>query len=392
MKDELRIAYDARLSIGQYRGMGRYLRALIAGREQRLIGFCASGEYDPELRLVADGSSLYPVWEQVAIPHLVRRHGIDVFIAPYNTAPLRLTRGTRVVLIVHDLIFMQPLPASRSIYQNSGRIYRRLVVPRAIAQADLILTVSRYTATSLVTQFGVHPHRLRIIPNSVEERWYVPEITDRRSNDYVLAVAGEAPSKNLNRALEAFALCRSWGADPSLRMKVAGVKPAFHAAFVAHAHAMGVADQVEFLPYLSDDEMRALYRGASVLFMPSLAEGFGIPVLEAMASGVRVVASNASSLPEIGGNAACYVDPTSTEHMAKILHQIVFDTGLQARMVELGSIQAGKFHPAVIRASIQKFWDELTNADEPSPATELADVERAPAGAHAAFPLSHNRR
>jgi glycosyltransferase involved in cell wall biosynthesis len=372
MKNELRIAYDARFSIGQYRGMGRYLRALIAGREQRLLGFCAGGECDSELRLVADGPTFYPAWEQLAIPRLLRRHGIDLFIAPYNTAPLLLPRETRLVLIVHDLIFLDALPASRSIYQNSGRLYRRMVVPRAIPRADLIVTVSQFTASSLVDRFDIERRRLRIIPNSLGEEWYAHEIAATRLGDYVLTVAGEAPSKNLNRALEAFALYRAASAPHALRMKVAGVKTAFHAVFAARARDLGVADYVDFLPYLPDHEMRTLYRNAAVFLMPSLAEGFGIPVLEAMASGIPVASSNASSLPEIGGDAAQYFDPTSTEQMARILHRILSEPGLQARMVELGRIQACKFHPAVIRAAIQRFWDEFVQVDEPLPARELA--------------------
>ena len=392
MNDELRVAYDARFSIGRYRGMGRYLRALIAGREQKLLGLCATGEYDPALHLVADGPAFYPVWEQLGIPRLLRRLGIDVFIAPYNTAPLMFPRDSRLVLIVHDLIFTEPMPASRSSYQNSGRIYRRLIVPRAIARADLILTVSNATASLLSTRFGVEPDRMRIIPNSVGEEWYSSDNSACQSGDYVLTVAGEAPSKNLNRALEAFALCRRMPADLTLRMKVAGVKSAFHEVFRAHARTLGVADYVEFVPYLAEQEMRALYLGASVLFMPSLAEGFGIPMLEAMASGIPVAASNIPSLREIGGNAALYFDPTSTEQMSRILHHMVFDSGPRARMAELGRIQARKFHPAVVRVEIQRFWDELAQVEGRCRRRSWMHAERAPAGAHPAFPVSHNRR
>lgn len=372
MKSELRIAYDARFCIGHYRGMGRYLRTLIAGREESLLGFCAAGEHDPDLRLVADGPSFYPAWEQLTVPKLVRQRAIDAFIAPYNTAPLMLPRGTRLVLIVHDLIFLDSLPASRSIYQNSGRIYRRLVVPRAIPRADLILTVSEFTASSLVSRFGVDRRRMRVIPNSVSEEWYAHDISVTCHGNYVLAVAGEAPSKNLNRALEAFALLRAASSSRVLSMKVAGVKPAFHSVFAARARELGIGGCVEFLPFLSEQELRTIYRKAAVFLMPSLAEGFGIPVLEAMASGVPVAASNASSLPEIGGDAAQFFDPTSSRQMAEILHRIVFEPGLRARMVELGRVQARRFHPAVVRAAIQRFWDEFAQVDEPLPARELA--------------------
>jgi glycosyltransferase involved in cell wall biosynthesis len=370
MSSELRVAYDARFSIGQYRGMGRYLRTLIEDREQSVLGFCASGEHDPELRLIADGARFYPLWEQISIPRLVRQHVIDIFIAPYNTAPLTLPNDTRLILVVHDLIFMDPLPPSQSLYQNAGRLYRRLVAPRAIARANLIVTVSNFTAALLAARCEVEPHRLRVIPNTIAKEWYDSGSGPSSPSGYVLAVAGEAPSKNLKRALEAFALCRRRGS--SLRMKVAGVRAAFHAAFATHAQLLGVGDYVEFLPYVSQDEMRILYREADVLLMPSLAEGFGIPMLEAMASGTPVAASNAASLPEVGGEAAGYFDPTSAEHMAEILHQIVSEPGPRARMAERGRIQACKFHPNVIRASIQQFWDELAHADELVPARELA--------------------
>jgi glycosyltransferase involved in cell wall biosynthesis len=372
MTNELRVAYDARFSIGQYRGMGRYLRTLIEGREQSVVGFCASGEHDPELRLIADGARFYPLWEQISIPRLVRQHGIDIFIAPYNTAPLTLPRDTRLILVLYDLIFMDPLPPSQSHYQNAGRLYRRLIAPRAIARANLIVTVSNFTAASLAARFQVEPHRLRVIPVTIAEEWFDSDSGPSIPSGYVLAVAGEAPSKNLKRALEAFALCRGRAGRSSLRMKVAGVKAAFHAAFETHAQLFGVGDYVEFLPYVSDDEMRILYREADVLLMPSLAEGFGIPILEAMASGTPVAASNAASLPEVGGEAALYFDPTSAEHMAETLHQIISEPGPRARMAELGRIQACKFHPNVIRASIQQFWDELAHADEPVPVRELA--------------------
>ena len=372
MTNDVRIAYDARFAIGQYRGMGRYLRRLIAGREQELLGFCAGGEYDHALRLVADGPSFYPLWEQVAIPRLVRRHGIEVFIAPYNTAPLTLPRETSLVLIVHDLIYMQSSAASRSMYQNSGRIYRRLIVPHAIHRADVIITVSKFTASSIVARFGIELERITILPNSIGQEWFASSASAVQTQEYVLTVAGEAPSKNLHRAIEAFAACCDAGANPCLRMKVAGVKPAFHGTFAAQARALGIGDRVEFLPYLGDQEMRDIYRGASALFMPSLAEGFGIPVLEAMASGIPVAASNVSSLPEIGGDAACYFDPLSTRDMAESLLRILGDSGLRARLVDLGRIQARKLHPSVVHAAVQDFWSDLGQLERPLPEVSSA--------------------
>src|SRR5581483_5147307 len=110
-----RISYDARLAIEPFRGMGKYLRTLIAHRKEALMGFCATGESSESLSLIAEGARFYPAWEQYSLPKQVARFGSDVFIAPYNTAPLRLRSGVRLVLIVHDLIFLEPAPLSPSL-------------------------------------------------------------------------------------------------------------------------------------------------------------------------------------------------------------------------------------------------------------------------------------
>lgn len=369
---EVRVAYDARMSLGDYRGMGRYLRALISGREQSLIGFCATGEHDPALHLIADGMHAYPLWEQVSIPRLVRRHDIDVLVAPYNTAPLLLPAQTRLMLVVHDLIFMEPMPASRSLYQNAGRLYRRLVTPQAVRRAELILTVSDYTARQLVARFRVDERRMRVIPVSIGAEWYADPAEPGERATTVLAVAGEAPSKNLSRALEAFAMCAKRSGGGELRMNVAGVKSTYHGAFREQARVLGVGDAVEFLSYISDDAMRALYRASDVLLMPSLAEGFGIPVLEAMAAGVPVVSSSAASLPEIGGDAALYFDPLNTEEMAAALQRALGDYALRRGMRERACVQARRFHPDAVRKRIEAFWSEVEVAVSPMASGELA--------------------
>jgi glycosyltransferase involved in cell wall biosynthesis len=366
----LRIAYDARLSLGQYRGMGRFLRLLIAGRERELIGFCAAGEKDEELNLFTSGFASYPLWEQIALPRLMRSHKIGAFLAPYNTAPLRMPKAVKLILVVHDLIFMERLPFSPSLYQNVGRIYRRFVVPRAIRRADMIVTVSNHTARELASRFALDPGRVRVIPNSIGEEWFSADAAPAASPRYVLMVAGEAPSKNLSRAIAAFARCRARGNNSTLRLKVAGVRQRFQSAFQAEARQLGVGDFVDFLPYISDAEMRQLYRQAALFVMPSLAEGFGIPVLEAMASGPPVAASSATCFEEIGGDAVRYFNPYSIENMAEVMHNILANPALQAEMSARGRMQARKFHPDVVREQVRSFWLELEQSLNPARSEE----------------------
>ncbi|MGB8260546.1 MAG: glycosyltransferase, partial [Terracidiphilus sp.] len=168
--------------------------------------------------------------------------------------------------------------------------------------------------------------------------------------------------------LQAFALCRGRAELKDLRFRVAGVAERYHAVFRAEADRLGIGAAVDFENYLSEDAMRRLYAGASLFLMPSLAEGFGIPVLEAMATGVPVASSNAGSLPEVGGEAARYFDPASVEAMADAMSDVLVNAGLRRATIEAGRIQARSFHPDSVRARIDALWAEIESLAQPEAA------------------------
>lgn len=354
-----RIAYDARFTLGEYRGMGRYLRRLLHALPESAIGFCATGENDPALNLRARGFRFYPLWEQVSLARRIAESGIDLFLAPYNTAPLRLPRSVKLVLVVHDLIYLRSsaeIPLSRSTYQNVGRLYRRWIVPRAIRRADHILCVSQYTRGELLRRFHVDPQKITVIPNTIDAAWYRLQSAP---TDSVLCVSGEAPNKNLDVALEGFAgYCRTSG-DGNTRLKVAGVKPAFHGGFRRLAERLGIADRVELLGYLSDDALRSLYANARAFLFPSREEGFGVPVLEALAAGVPVVASNSSSIPEVAASAALYFRPDAPHEIAAQLRTLLSDPQLQLTLSRRARSRAEVFHPDAVDPLISDFWGRL---------------------------------
>jgi len=225
------------------------------------------------------------------------------------------------------------------------------------------LTISAYSKEQLVNRLGVVPEKISIIPVSLDSNWFTSDSEPRVPDPYIFMVAGEAPSKNLRRALEAYALYRSMSGEACHQLKVAGVKSKHHGIFRAHAQSLGIGQYVDFLGYVSDSEMRTLYRKAELFVMPSLMEGFGIPVLEAMASGIPVLASSTTSLPEVGGEAARYFDPTSVHDMATAMSDVIARPAVRLQMSRMGREQARKFHPQLVNRQIQQFWEACLKSE-----------------------------
>jgi glycosyltransferase involved in cell wall biosynthesis len=366
MTARLRVGYDARMALGAYRGMGSVLRSAIDNQAADFVGLCAKGESDPLLQPIAGGFHFYPIWEQISLPRRARELQLDCFLAPYNTAPLFLPRGVSLVVIVHDLIYMEPLsrlPLSRSMYQNAGRFYRRAVVPHAIARAERIVTVSEFSKREISQRFSISPDRIITIPCSIPDSWYVAApIAPEARGDYILCVAGEAASKNLVRAIDAYALALDLGRPSAVspELWIAGVSPAAQPGFDKTVCRTRVKGRVRFLPYLLLSELQAIYRKARMVFVPSLHEGFGIPLLEAMASGTPVVSSSSTSLPEVGGAAPYYVNPMEPINMARGLLSMLGESHLQATAIEAGFAQAAMFRGSAGQA-FSRFWSDLSS-------------------------------
>lgn len=354
-----RVGYDASRGIGEYRGMGRYLRQLISGREQQFLGFCLPGQAHKAsgLQVEEGGLRVLPLWEQLSLPKMVLHAGCDALLCPNNTGPLALPKGIRLILVVHDLMFLEPLSAlklSASTYQNVGRIYRRIIAPRSISQAAYLITVSEYTRQQILLRFPLLRERIEVIPNSLDRSWYDELPSDKRNQ--ILMVSGSAASKNLAKGLQALSLYVHRSGDRLRRIKVAGLKETEREHFQGVANQLGIGDRVDFLAYLSEEALRAEYDASDIFFAPSLMEGFGIPVLEALARGIPVVASGTSAFPEVGGDAARYCDPLDVESMAQCLQEVIESPFEQRRMIQQGREQAKKFHPDVVSEKIDNLW------------------------------------
>jgi glycosyltransferase involved in cell wall biosynthesis len=363
----LRVGYDAHALLappGALTGKGVQLGNLLGRYAQRFIGFAPPGENNSNLPLVQQGSPRYNIWEQTSLPALLRRTKIDVFLAPYNTAPLYIPSSTRLVLVVHDTILQENFKHGnlrRDLYDG----YRRFLIRRAARRAEVILTVSEFSKQEILSYFP--GSRVEVIPCTLAASWFnrravVP--ADQR-DEYLFMVTSPVPHKNFDRALQAYAKYAASSPHP-LKLRIGGMARAGE-RYRETLTALGVAGLVQFEPRLSDQELQALYRHAGAVLVPSLMEGFGIPMLEAMSVGTPVIASYATSLREVGGDAPYYFDPRNVEEMAAAIKTVSGDAALRQDMASRSLAEAERYHPAVVQAKVDEFWARIANIT-PEPA------------------------
>jgi glycosyltransferase involved in cell wall biosynthesis len=270
----------------------------------------------------------------------------DVLHAPDFSLPPTL--GARTVVTIHDLAFMtHPECAVPSL-----RTYLHRVVPRAVKRADHIIAVSQRTADDLVELLGVAPKKLTVIHLGIDPS--VRRVTDAAvlvdaqeryglRLPFALAVGTIEPRKNFARLIEAFALARRQAGGPA-QLVIAGRKGWLYDDVFATVERLRLGDEVRFLDYVPDADLATLYSQAAVVAMPSLYEGFGIPVVEAMACGVPVVASTGGSLPEIVGDAGLLAAPEDVPALAEALTRAVGDASLREQFITRGYARARAFN------------------------------------------------
>jgi glycosyltransferase involved in cell wall biosynthesis len=343
----VRICIDAR-KLHDF-GIGTYLRNLLRGlanidRDTEYVLLCRPGDVEvakslgENFRAVPERSGHYSIREQIAIPMAVRRERADVFHAPHYVLPA-LTPG-RTVVTIHDcihLMFPQYL-RNRLAYP-----YARASMWTAAHKSNRVFTVSEQSKRDILKFFNISPDKIVVTPNAIDDRFSSPPsdelMTQTReryqlSHAYVLYVGNIKPHKNLDRLVEAFHLVRNQG-RPELELVIIGHEISQIQSLRRAVHKYQLHRYVRFIGHVPDKTLAVFYRLASVFVFPSLYEGFGLPPLEAMASGTPVVTSNVSSLPEVVGDAAVLVDPYSAQAIAdgiiRVLHSSHLRNDLRTR-------------------------------------------------------------
>jgi glycosyltransferase involved in cell wall biosynthesis len=278
------------------------------------------------------GHLLRLAWTHAMLPARLRAARADVMLNCVPEGPLR--SSVRQVTIVHDLI---PLRYPREYPRQQP--YFRHYVPRVLRLSRRIVASSENTGRDLHDFYGVPPAAVRVVPMGHDPARFSPAVPPTEPS-YALYVGNVMPHKNLIRLVEAFAATDL----PARRLVICGWGRRPHVqALQARIRELGVGPRVEWRPYATGEELVGLYRGARMLLLPSLYEGFGLTALEAMACGTPVIAGNRSSLPELVDGAGLLVDPTDAGAIAEAMGRLFTDDRLAAELLARGLARARLF-------------------------------------------------
>lgn len=331
---------------GVQRSAYRLFRSIIEkGEQYNFILFTGDSEIfapewqRPNVQIVTSPLSQRTVmrnhfWEQIELPRLAQRFGVDLLHSPANLAPIAF-RGKSIVNI-HDLCFLvQP-----AWFSFSFRMIYRWLVPQIARNSSIVVTNSNYSKNDILKFLKLSVDRIRLTYWSVDPIFFEFNKPYAERDDRIIFVGSLEPRKNLRGLLKAFALFKQRHPESKTRLTVVGCENPLFADIGIKRQEVG--DDVDFRGYISDKELAELFGSVRALVYPSFYEGFGFPPLEAMAAGTPVVTSRTSSLPEVVGDAALLVDPYSPQDIADKIAEAL-KPEVARTLIERGSKQVRKF-------------------------------------------------
>lgn len=283
-------------------------------------------------------------WTQGGLAIQTFKDNLDVLFVPAHTLPLIRKPGLKTVVTVHDL-GSEYLP---SMHQLKQQLYLGFMQKFQLQTATKIIAVSKATKEDLIKRVEIDPKKVNVVYEGYDKDLFKPVKGDTLVNslrqyklkpqEYFLFVGTVQPRKNLERLIRAFAVLKL---APS-KLVIAGNKGWLSEEIYRLPKKLGIEDRVKFLGYVPDENLPALYSGALALTFPSLFEGFGLPILEAQACNCPVLTSSASSLPEVGGKAAVYVDPYSVDDIVKGMERVKGE-GERVKLIQKGLDNVKRF-------------------------------------------------
>lgn len=364
----LSIALDARPLLNPHSGIGTYLHELLT----RLLN-ASSHRWFLYLHQPLASSSTYPnvtvrsahatnavqgAW--IAQHHFARwakQDGVDLFWSPRHQLPLRLPPALPTAVTLHDLVFKRH-PETMTV---GGHLLERALTPHSLRRASKIITTSNAMLKELAQHFPAPATRAQVIPLSSSLDGVVPDSHDSlpghlKNSPFALFCGSFEPRKNLDRLITAFAAAKANRAIPQRLVLVTGGgwRDTRVRELINQYH-----DWIDVEENISEPRKALLYQRADFVLLPSLYEGFGIPLVEALKLGKASITSNNSAMPEVAGPAALYVDPQSTDDITRALATLGLDVQQRRQLEKQASAQAQRFSWALCARDTLAVFESL---------------------------------
>lgn len=352
----MRIAINALGMKRRLHGVGNYIKNLVWGlskidseNEYLIFGSSENACHleglgrNFHIEMAPNRPALRVIWEQTILPLKLKKERIDLYHGPAFAAPLIKTCAQ--VVSIHDMSF-HLVPEQHSLHT---RLYLRVIVPSMLKNSDGMIAVSEHTKSDILCIGGIEGQRVAVIPLGVEERFVpirdeaqVAKVREKYKlpREFILFVGMIEPRKNLENLVDAYF---KTSLSDRCDLVLAGSLGWGYSGLLQKIEATDNRGSIRLPGYVDDADLPTLYSAATVFAYPSQYEGFGLPVLEAMACEAPVITSSVSSLPEVAGDAAVMVDPDDVDALASNLRSLVEDRGLRERLSRHGRERAKRF-------------------------------------------------
>ncbi len=296
----------------------------------------------------------YPWWEQYKLPRIAKAYNCDILHCTSNTAPY--SKNIPLITTLHDIIYMEGsliklLTTRASLYQKLGNLYRRIIVRKVVKNSRRLITVSNFEKENITNFFNLKNKDIKAIHNGVNQTFTVKieanhlkqvKTKYKLPEDYILHIANKDPRKNTKKVLIAFNEFLKTS-PVKYKLLMLGCKDHYLKILLNEIGAIALYKHIILTGYVSDEDLSVIYYLSQLFLFPSLREGFGIPIIEAMACGVPVITSNTSSMPEVAADAAHIIDPKSVEDICNGMLKITLDANYKKGLIQRGLIRSKQF-------------------------------------------------
>jgi len=360
------IGIDVRMA--QYTGIGRYIRSLVSKLDRRsqhfqftLVGDPKSNkEFPPEFQFIPTRIPIYSFREQITLPQIIRF--VDCLHVPHYNAPIFWRK--KLVVTIHDLIHLHFSEHLSPLV----RLYAQTMLPQIVRRADAIIAVSEYTKKDLIRTFGTQENKITVIHHGIDPSFLISEekgneISENRER-YFLYVGLLKAHKNISVLLEAFRSLKNKLNLPDLKLRLVGVPDEKQKIVRQWLDAIKTQNDILLTKSVTDEQLKEFYRNAVALVLPSFYEGFGFPLLEAMAAQTPIIASHTASIPEVlGGTAGLLFDPYSALELQNCMERILMNSDLRQKLVQEGLKRLDFFNWDIAARKTEQVYDTVLGSN-----------------------------